>query len=75
MKALGPIDKIGKQNGLCNIKSKGLFGWLVNVIQVLLKMLSYRTPPACISANVLMVAEIFFPKCQVVELLPSKPFL
>eukprot|EP00957_Ditylum_brightwellii_P023127 1744959-Ditylum_brightwellii.AAC.1 len=60
MKALGPVVKIGKQSGLCNIKFKGLYGWLVNVIQALLEMLSHCTPLACISANMLTIAEIFF---------------
>eukprot|EP00957_Ditylum_brightwellii_P018747 1408742-Ditylum_brightwellii.AAC.1 len=38
-------------------------------------MLSHCTPPACISANMLMIAEIFFPKGQVVESLSNKSLL
>eukprot|EP00957_Ditylum_brightwellii_P047602 3615961-Ditylum_brightwellii.AAC.1 len=74
-KALGPVVKIDKQGGLCNINSKGSYGWPVNVIQVSLEMLSHCTPPACISANMLTIAEIFFTKDQVVELIPDKSFL
>eukprot|EP00957_Ditylum_brightwellii_P188935 14382567-Ditylum_brightwellii.AAC.1 len=75
MKALCPVVKIGKQSGLCNIKPKGLSGWPVNVIQALLNMLSHHTPLVCISANMLMITEIFFPEGQVVELLLGKSFL
>eukprot|EP00957_Ditylum_brightwellii_P098487 7503088-Ditylum_brightwellii.AAC.1 len=66
-KALGPVVKIGKQNGLFNINSKGLYGWPVNVIQALLEILSYCIPPACISANMLMIAEILFHKGIIAE--------
>lgn len=45
--------------------------WIPEVDKLILEMLSNRTPPTCIQANILAMAKIMFPNYQVVKELPS----
>ena len=49
--------------------------WPSWVVEMVLELLSHRTPPACISANILTVASILFPDGKSVLELPSTSFV
>jgi hypothetical protein len=55
---------------------KGL-SWPTWVVQMILEMLSHRTPPSCIAANILTVAEILFSfsPTPIIKELPSTNFI
>ena len=55
-------------------KSGGLqWGWKMH--QLMLELLSHRTPPSCVSANVLTVAEILSPNYKIAKELFSVSFV
>ena len=49
--------------------------WDEKVTQLVLKLLSHRTPPSCIGANILTIAKVIFPTLNIVEELPSVRFI
>ena len=49
--------------------------WDYRVTQIVLEMLAHRTPPSCVSANILTVVEILFPKHKIIHELPSLRFV
>ena len=49
--------------------------WDDRVTQMVLEMLSHRTPPSCVSQNILTVAEILCPDFKSVKELPSTRFV
>ena len=42
---------------------------------MILEILSQRTPPSCIAANILTIAELLNPNCEIVHELPSVSFI
>lgn len=49
--------------------------WSWRSVQMVLELLSHRTPPSCISANILTVASIINPQQTTVKELPSVNFI
>lgn len=56
-------------------RPKGGLEWSESVTQLVLEMLSHRTPPSCISANILSVCKIILPNHDVVKEVPSVDFI
>ena len=57
------------------ISGRGGLAWPIWVVEMIMEMLSHRTPPSCISANILTFAEILLPNHSMIKELPSQNFL
>jgi len=67
------IKKVWEQN---DRKKGGRSIWEEWFVQMILEMLSHRTPPTCISANILTVAELLHPNnTDIVKQLPGITFI
>ena len=53
----------------------GVLEWSDTVTQMVLKMLAHRTPPSCISSNILSVAKVIIPNSDVIYQLPGVEFI
>ena len=51
------------------------YQWPWWMVQLILEMLSHRTPPSCIAPNILMFAKVLFPFVSIVKLLPCANFV
>ena len=49
--------------------------WPWWMVQLILEMLSHRTPPSCIAPNILTFAKVLFLFVSIVKLLPSASFV
>ena len=67
--------KVMKKYWTKNATRGGTPKWPSWVVEMVLELLSHRTPPACISANILTVASILFPNGASVLELPSTSFV
>ena len=56
-------------------RAKGGLEWSESVTQLVLEMLSHRTPPSCISANILSVVKVILPNYEVIKEVPSVEFI
>ena len=56
-------------------RPKGGVEWNESVTQLILEMLSHRTPPACISANIVSVAKVLLPHYDIIKEVPSVEFI
>ena len=53
----------------------GPLTWDDRITLLVLEMLSHRTPPSCVSANILSIAEYIFPSFKAVKELPGVSFV
>ena len=65
-------EKIKKKDGR---RGGAHFQWPWWVVLLILEMLSHRTPPTCVAANVLTVVKILFPMSDVVKKLWTTHFV
>ena len=49
--------------------------WPMFVVEIILELLSHRTPPSCIAANILSISSLLNPNYNVVEELPATNYI
>ena len=49
----------------------GGLDWSDNITQLVLELLAHRTPPSCISSDILSVAKVILPNSDVIYQLPG----
>jgi hypothetical protein len=57
------------------VSGRGPPTWPIWVVEMIMELLSHRTPPSCISANILTIANIMFPNHSIIKELPSTNFI
>ena len=56
-------------------RPSGGLEWSDTITQLVLELLAHRTPPSCISSNILSVAKVILPNSDVINQLPGVEFI